>query len=381
MKIRLPFIAMLAALALLVAACGSDDAEETTTTTGATTTEAEEPTVLELAVEAGQFSTLIAAIDAAGLGDALSADGPFTVFAPTDKAFEDAFALLGITPEELLADTETLTAILTYHVLEQEANSQLVATLDGQSVETLNGQSVAVAVDGGQVMVDQATVVSADLEASNGVVHVIDAVLLPPDIAEALGVGEETTTTTTTMAETTTTTVAETTTTTAAETTTTTEAEAEGKTIAEIVAEAAAADPAEFTILLAALEAADLVDALNNPEDELTVFAPTDDAFEAALEALDLTAEELLASEDLPAILLYHVTGEGAFDAAAVVEAAPIEALPTLNPDQATLNVQVIDGDVVVNDGADPLGGATVVQPDVMASNGVIHVIDTVLIP
>ena len=153
MKIRLPFIALLAALALLVAACGSDDAEETTTTTAATTTtEADEPTVLQLAVEAGQFSTLIAAIEAAGLEDALSGEGPLTVFAPTDQAFEQAFDALGITPEELLADTETLTAILTYHVLPQEANSQLVATLDGQSVPTLNGQSVAISVDGAMAM-------------------------------------------------------------------------------------------------------------------------------------------------------------------------------------------------------------------------------------
>jgi uncharacterized surface protein with fasciclin (FAS1) repeats len=377
MKIRLPFIALLAALALVVAACGSDDAEETTTT------EAEEPTVLELAVEAGQFSTLIAAIEAAGLGDALSGEGPFTVFAPTDAAFEAAFEALGITPEELLADTETLTAILTYHVLPQEANSQLVATLDGQSVPTLNGQSVAISVQGGQVMVDGATVVSADLEASNGIVHVIDAVLLPPDVAEALGAGEETTTTTTTMAETTTTTVAETTTTTAAETTTTTaaetttttEAEAEGKTIAEIVAEAAAADPAEFTILLAALEAADLVDALNNPEDELTVFAPTDDAFEAALDALGITAEELLASEGLADILLYHVLG------------TTVMSGDILGSDEEEITVETLQGEnlvIVVSDAGDVLfrdTEAKVIDPDIEASNGVIHVIDGVLLP
>jgi len=375
MKLRLPFIALLAALALLVAACGSDEAEETTTTSEATTTTAaEEPTVLQLAVEAGQFSTLIAAIEAAGLQEALSGEGPFTVFAPTDKAFDDAFAALGITAEELLADTETLTAILTYHVLPQEANSQLVATLDGQTVPTLNGQSVSISVEGGQVMVDGATVVSADLEASNGIVHVIDAVLLPPDVAEALGAGEGTTTTTT-MAETTTTTVAETTTTTAAETTTTTEAEAAGKTIAEIVAEAAAADPAEFTILLAALEAADLVDALNNPEDELTVFAPTDAAFEAALDALGITAEELLASESLPDILLYHVLG-------AVVMSDDI-----LGSDQEEIVVETLQGEnlvVVVSDAGEVTfrdNDAKVTTPDIEASNGVIHVIDGVLLP
>ena len=109
--------------------------------------------------------------------------------------------------------------------------------------------------------------------------------------------------------------------------------------------------------------------------------APTDAAFAAAFETLGIAPEDLLGDvETLTAILTYHVTGEGVFDAATVIGAAPIEALPTLNP-EATINVQVIDGNVVLNDGADPLGGATVIQPDVFASNGVIHVIDTVILP
>ena len=357
MRKRVPLLAIVAVFALIVAACSSSGDDTTTTEAPAapiTTTEApemESTSVLDLAVEAGQFSTLIAAIDAAGLGDTLEGEGPFTVLAPTDAAFEEAFEALGIDPAELLADTKTLTAILTYHVLGQAADSQLVATLDGQSVETVNGQSVDINVVDGQIMTNEATVVSADLVADNGVVHVINGVLLPPDIAEVLGAAaapEE-------------------------------PAEPMEPTIAEVVVELAAGDPAEFTILLAALETASLVDALNNPDDELTVFAPTDAAFAAALEALDISAEELLASEDLAGILTYHVVA-GVFDAATVVDAAPIEALPTLNPD-ATLGVTVVDGSVVINDGAEPLGGATVVQADVFASNGVIHVIDTVLLP
>ena len=90
-------------------------------------------------------------------------EGPFTVLAPTDAAFEAAFEALGITAEELLADTETLTAILLYHVLGQEADSQLVATLDGSSVATLNPQAVDINVVDGQIMINEATVVSADL--------------------------------------------------------------------------------------------------------------------------------------------------------------------------------------------------------------------------
>ena len=182
-------LTMLLAFTLLAAACSDDDAADSTTT-DPVTTEAEETSasVVDLAIEAGQFSTLVAAVEAAGLVETLEGDGPFTVLAPTDAAFEEAFTALGITAEELLADTDTLTAILTYHVLPQAADSQLVATLDGQSVPTVNGEPVDISVMDGNVMVDQATVVSADLAADNGIVHVINAVLLPDAVAEALGV-------------------------------------------------------------------------------------------------------------------------------------------------------------------------------------------------
>jgi len=354
MKKRFSFFALLLAFAMIVAACSSDSDDTTTTTT---TEPAADTSVLDLAIEAGQFSTLIAAIDAAGLGETLEGEGPFTVLAPTDAAFDAAFEALGITAEELLADTETLTAILLYHVLGQEADSQLVATLDGSSVATLNPQEVAISVVDGQIMINEATVVSADLIADNGIVHVIDAVLLPPDIAEALGVAmtEEA------MEE-------ETTTTTEATTTTT---EAMAPTIAEIVAEAAAGDPAEFTVLLAALETADLVEALNG-EGPFTVFAPTDAAFAALLEELGVTAEDLLANPELANILLYHVVS-GEFLAADVIGIAPAD-VPTLY-DENTIAIAVVDGNVVIND------VATVVTADVMASNGVVHIIDAVLVP
>jgi len=346
MKRALSLIAMLLVVALTAAACSSDSSDTTTTEAME-----DETTVLDLALSDGQFSTLVAAVEAAGLADTLSGEGPFTVLAPTNQAFDNAFEALGITAEELLADTETLTAILTYHVLPQEANSQLVATLDGESVETVNGQSVDISVQDGQIMVNEATVVSADLEADNGVVHVINGVLLPPDIADALGAAMDDTTTTTAPAE----------------TTTTTEAMAD-PTIAEIVV-----NSPDHTILLAAVTQAGLVDALSDPAAELTVFAPTDEAFEAALEALGITAEELLASEDLTNILLYHVV-PGIFPAADVIAAAPMMDVPTLNED-ATLNIEVVDGAVVINE------SATVTVPDVMASNGVVHVIDAVLLP
>ena len=137
-------------------------------------------TIVEVAVESGAFPTLVAAVQAAGLVDVLSGEGPFTVFAPTEEAFAAALSGLGMSAEDLLADTELLTAVLTYHVLPVAAPAEVVLTLDGQSVATVHGAEVAISVVDGAVMVDDATVVTADIEASNGVIHVIDTVLLPP---------------------------------------------------------------------------------------------------------------------------------------------------------------------------------------------------------
>ncbi len=137
-------------------------------------------TVVEVAVASGAFPTLVAAVEAAGLVDVLSGEGPFTVFAPTEEAFAAALDALGLSAEDLLADTELLTAVLTYHVLPVAAPAEVVVTLDGQSVATVGGADVAIYVDGGTVMVNDATVVAADIGASNGIIHVIDTVLLPP---------------------------------------------------------------------------------------------------------------------------------------------------------------------------------------------------------
>ena len=143
--------------------------------------ESEAPgTIVEVAVGSGAFPTLVAAVQAAGLVDVLSGEGPFTVFAPTEEAFAAALAALGISASDLLADTDLLTAVLTYHVLPVAAPAETVLTLDGQNVTTVNGADVAITIDGNTVMVNDATVVTADIEASNGVIHVIDTVLIPP---------------------------------------------------------------------------------------------------------------------------------------------------------------------------------------------------------
>jgi uncharacterized surface protein with fasciclin (FAS1) repeats len=136
---------------------------------------AEDKTIVETAVGAGQFTTLVAAVKAAGLVETLSGPGPFTVFAPTDEAFAK---LPAGTVEDLLKpeNKEKLVAILTYHVVPGKVLAKDVTT---SSPKTVNGKEVAIKVDGGKVTVGGANVVATDVAASNGVIHVIDAVILP----------------------------------------------------------------------------------------------------------------------------------------------------------------------------------------------------------
>ncbi len=187
-------ISVMAALTLSLglAACGSDDTTdeaapaETTSSAPATTeaspTEEAAQDIVDTAVAAGSFTTLAAALEAAELVETLKGDGPFTVFAPTDDAFA---ALPEGTVDTLLEDPKgDLTDILTYHVVPGEVMAADVAGLDGQEVETVNGATFTVNVDGDAVtLTDQAgntvNVTQTDIEASNGVIHVIDAVLMP----------------------------------------------------------------------------------------------------------------------------------------------------------------------------------------------------------
>jgi uncharacterized surface protein with fasciclin (FAS1) repeats len=130
--------------------------------------------IVDTAVAAGQFKTLAAALTAAGLVDTLKGDGPFTVFAPTDEAFAK---LPAGTLDALLKDIPKLKGILTYHVVAGKVMAADVVKL--KSATTVNGQSVKIMAKGGKVMVDNANVVKTDIECSNGVIHVIDAVILP----------------------------------------------------------------------------------------------------------------------------------------------------------------------------------------------------------
>lgn len=154
------------------AAGGTTELEQTQTSP----TMADEQTIVDLASANPQFSTLVDLIIQADLADTLSAEGPFTVFAPTNQAFEDV-------PEETMAaladDPELLAQVLQYHVVSGEVTSEQVVTLE--SAETLEGGSLDISVDEGRVMINNANVTSTDLTASNGVIHVIDTVLIPED--------------------------------------------------------------------------------------------------------------------------------------------------------------------------------------------------------
>ena len=267
-----------------------------------------EPTIVEVAQDDGRFETLVAALEAADLVDTLQGDGPFTVFAPTDDAFAE---LPEGTVEALLDDVPTLTQILLYHVVDGQVPSSQVVEL--ASAETLQGSPVAISSTDG-VMVNNATVVTADVEASNGIIHVIDTVILPPQN--------------------------------------------------DIVATAQAAGV--FDTLVTAVQEAGLVETLQS-EGPFTVFAPTDEAF-AALP--DGTLETLLENPgQLAEVLTYHVVPGRVFSG----DVAGIEEAPSVQGQ--AIDVSANGGAVMLN------GSANVVQTDILTTNGVIHVIDSVILP
>ena len=303
-----------------------------------------------IAIAAGAFETLVAALTAADLVGAISAPaGPFTVFAPTD----DAFAAL---PEGLvsclLGDLPTLSNILLYHVVEGKA---MAADLtDGQEIPTLLGPNITVDLsEPPLVKINDSTVTTADIPARNGVIHIIDAVLVPPGVdveayLEACQAPSEPEPTLPSLDD---------------------------------IATIAVGLPDTFSTLVTALSAAGLVDAVSAPADgleipQLTVFAPTNDAFAALPEGL-LTC---LLKEDgsnipvLTSILAYHV--------------APVKALSTDLTDGMEIPTlltvddvnQVLVADLSM-EGVVKINTATVIDANIEALNGVIHVIDAVLVP
>lgn len=244
--------------------------------------------IVDTAVAAGQFKTLAAALGAADLVETLKGDGPFTVFAPTDAAFAK---LPAGTVETLLKPENKgkLAGILTYHVVSGSVMAEAVVGLTGAT--TVNGQQVDIKVDGDTVMIDGAKVVKTDIKCSNGVIHVIDSVILPAD-----------------------------------------------KNIVEVAAAAGS-----FKTLIAAAKAAGLAGALTG-EGPFTVFAPTDEAFAKLPEGTVATLLKPENKEKLAAILKYHVVSGRVYSGDAV-KAKTAETLQG-----GKLTVKVTDAGAMIND-------------------------------
>ena len=272
-------------------------------------------TVVDIVVNSEVHNLLEAAVLEADLAETLSGEGPFTVFAPTDEAFIALAEALTLAPEDLLALPE-LADILLYHVVGATALSTDLS--DGQMVTTLNGADVTVTINEAGIFINDAQVIVADLVATNGVVHVIDAVLTPP---------------------------------------------VPTNTVVDIIVNSDI-----HTILEAAVLEADLVGALSG-EGPFTVFAPTDEAFAALAEALGATAADLLALPELTDILLYHVVGATAFS----TDLSDGQMVATLNGAEVEVSIEC-DGSIFIND-------AQVILADIEADNGVVHVLDAVLLP
>ncbi len=280
-----------------------------------------ERSIAEIAASDENFSTLVTALDAAGLVGTLAGEGNFTVFAPTN----DAFAALGDTLNDVLADNDLLTQVLLYHVVDGKVMSPDALALAGSEAETLSGDKIALSIEDGELFINDAMVTVVDIEATNGVIHVIDAVLLPPADEMSSDMSKD------------------------------------KATIADI-----AAGDENFSTLVTALDAAGLVGTLAG-EGNFTVFAPTNDAFAALGDTLN---DVIADSELLTQVLLYHVI-DGKVMSPDALALAGSEA-ETLSGDKIALSIE--DGDLFIND-------AMVTAVDIEASNGVIHVIDAVLLP
>ena len=279
------------------------------------------PTIVDIAASDNNFSVLVAAVDAAGLVGTLSSPGPFTVFAPTNDAFGRFLDENNIPQQDLFASSD-LETILTYHVIAAEVASSDVQPGRVNTVADIPF-FVSVAPNGNLWINGNTRIIDTDINASNGIIHVLDNVIVPPT-----------------------------------------------QNIAEIAIAASQAAEPQFTQLVAALVRADLAGAFAGGfNDDFTVFAPTDAAFEALYAALGVGGIEDIDLELLTSVLQYHVVPARAFSQ----DLREGASLPTLlNGANLSVNLsslQINDSNLI----ADLL--------NIHATNGVIHVIDTVLLP
>ncbi len=305
---RLAAIFLMLTMPFVISSCSDDDDDDKIS---------KNETIVDIAAKTPELSTLVSALEASGLDAALSGQGPFTVFAPTNAAFAK---LPADELNTIISTPSLLTALLQYHVVAAEAFSD---DLSNGPVQTLlSGQTVDVSLAGGMVTLNGSSkVTQADIDASNGVIHIIDEVLIPDDF------------------------------------------------VAQTIAQIAAGNP-EFSILVSALgkaELSDLLAAANDPTQDLTVFAPTNAAFEATLAALGKQSIDDIPVGLLKEIVTYHILGTAVFS-----DQLSDGDVETLLPGES-VTVDLTDG-VKINQ-------AEVIIPDVQAVNGVIHAVDAVLLP
>ena len=313
MSIRRWIAALITASAALLSACGGSDDHEPLD-------------IVSLAKSNANLSVLAEAIDAAGLETTLRAAGPFTVFAPTNQAFLDLLAELNLSKAQLLDNKELLTSVLTYHVLGAKVVAKDVPL--GQPITTLQKGFFKAETLGSSLKITDgrnraSNVVTADVAAQNGVVHIIDKVLLPAD----------------------------------------------KNVVQTAIALSTAAQP-EFKILVEAMVAANLDTTLSGTG-PFTVFAPTDAAFAALLTELGITKADLLDDKPLlTKVLTYHVVSGLVLKAQVPVG----RAITTVQEESFTVNAALAITDQRAR-------SAKITGTDVLASNGVIHVIDKVILP
>ena len=294
------------ALTLFVSSCNNDDDDDYEW----------EQNIVQIAQSDPNLSTLVDALVAANLTGVLSGDGPFTVFAPTNAAFAKLDpAILN----NIISTPSLLTALLQYHVVSGSVTSDMLT--NGAVPTLLSGQSIDVDLANGVTLNGSSKVTSADIMATNGVIHIIDEVLLPEDF------------------------------------------------VSQTIVQIAASNP-DFSTLVSILskpELADLLAAANDPTQDLTVFAPNNAAFDAVLAALGKDSVDDLPVGLLREIVQYHILGGAVFS-----DQLTNGDVPTLLENES-VTVDLTDG-VKINN-------SNVTAPDIEAINGVIHAIDAVLLP